>query len=149
MTPIKAVLSATSLMALTAPAFAQEVNLYSSRHYDSDDALYAAFTEKTGIEINRIEAKADELMARMEAEGANSPADVFMTVDVGRISRAEERGLLQPFDSDVIEANVPAHLRDDEQPLDRPVAARADHLLLQGACRHPAAQLRGPRRPGL
>jgi len=114
MTPIKAVLSATSLMALTAPAFAQEVNLYSSRHYDSDDALYAAFTEKTGIEINRIEAKADELMARMEAEGANSPADVFMTVDVGRISRAEERGLLQPFDSEVIEQNVPAHLRDDE-----------------------------------
>jgi len=113
MTPIKAVLSATSLMALTAPAFAQEVNLYSSRHYDSDDALYAAFTEKTGIEINRIEAKADELMARMEAEGANSPADVFMTVDVGRISRAEERGLLQPFESDVIEQNVPAHLRDD------------------------------------
>jgi len=50
----------------------------------------------------------------MEAEGANSPADVFMTVDVGRISRAEERGLLQPFDSEVIEANVPAHLRDDE-----------------------------------
>jgi len=114
MTPIKAMLSATSLMALTAPAFAQEVNLYSSRHYDSDDALYAAFTEKTGITINRIEAKADELMARMEAEGANSPADVFMTVDVGRISRAEERGLLQPFASDMIESNVPAHLRDDE-----------------------------------
>jgi len=113
MNPIKAALSATALVALAAPAFAQEVNLYSSRHYDSDDALYAAFTENTGITINRIEAKADELMARMEAEGANSPADVFMTVDVGRISRAEERGLLQPFESEVIEANVPAHLRDD------------------------------------
>jgi len=114
MNPVKSALSATALIALAAPAFAQEVNLYSSRHYDSDDALYAAFTEKTGITINRIEAKADELMARMEAEGANSPADVFMTVDVGRISRAEERGLLQPFESEVIEANVPAHLRDDE-----------------------------------
>src|SRR6056297_370800 len=114
MHPFKAAMSVTALMALTAPAFAQEVNLYSSRHYDSDDALYAAFTEKTGITINRIEAKADELMARMEAEGANSPADVFMTVDVGRISRAEERGLLQPFESQTIEANVPAHLRDDE-----------------------------------
>jgi len=114
MHPFKAAMSVTALMALTAPALAQEVNLYSSRHYDSDDALYAAFTEKTGIEINRIEAKADELMARMEAEGANSPADVFMTVDVGRISRAEERGLLQPFESQTIEANVPAHLRDDE-----------------------------------
>jgi iron(III) transport system substrate-binding protein len=95
MHPFKAAMSVTALMALTAPAFAQEVNLYSSRHYDSDDALYAAFTEKTGITINRIEAKADE----------------FMTVDVGRIARAEERGLLQAFDSDVIEANVPAHLR--------------------------------------
>jgi iron(III) transport system substrate-binding protein len=113
MNPIKAALSATALVALAAPAFAQEVNLYSSRHYDSDDALYAAFTEKTGITINRIEAKADELMARMEAEGANSPADVFMTVDVGRISRAEEKGLLQPFESEVIERSVPAHLRDD------------------------------------
>ena len=113
MNPIKTALSTTALIALTAPAFAQEVNLYSSRHYDSDDALYTAFTEKTGITINRIEAKANELMARMEAEGANSPADVFMTVDVGRISRAEERGLLQPFDSDAIESSVPAHLRDD------------------------------------
>ena len=114
MKPFKAALSVSALCFLTAPAFAQEVNLYSSRHYDSDDALYAAFTEKTGITINRIEASADELMARMEAEGANSPADVFMTVDVGRISRAEDKGLLQPFSSDVIEANVPAHLRDDE-----------------------------------
>jgi len=114
MNPFKAALSVSALCVLTAPAFAQEVNLYSSRHYDSDDALYAAFTEKTGITINRIEASADELMARMEAEGANSPADVFMTVDVGRISRAEDKGLLQPFSSDVIEANVPAHLRDDE-----------------------------------
>ncbi|MAU50804.1 MAG: Fe(3+) ABC transporter substrate-binding protein [Roseovarius sp.] len=111
MTPIKTLLGATALLALAAPALAQEVNLYSSRHYDSDDALYAAFTEKTGIKINRIEAKADELMARMEAEGANSPADVFMTVDVGRIARAEERGLLQPFESEVIETSVPAHLR--------------------------------------
>ena len=114
MNPIKSALSATALIALTAPTFAQEVNLYSSRHYDSDDALYAAFTEQTGITINRIEAKANELMARMEAEGVNSPADVFMTVDVGRISRAEDRGLLQPFTSEMIEANVPAHLRDDD-----------------------------------
>ena len=114
MNPFKAALSVSALCAIAAPAFAQEVNLYSSRHYDSDDALYADFTEKTGITINRIEASADELIARMEAEGANSPADVFMTVDVGRISRAEDKGLLQPFSSDVIEANVPAHLRDDE-----------------------------------
>jgi iron(III) transport system substrate-binding protein len=111
MRPIKTLLGATALLALAAPALAQEVNLYSSRHYDSDDALYAAFTEATGITVNRIEAEADELIARMTAEGANSPADVFMTVDVGRIARAEEAGLLQPFESEVIEANVPAHLR--------------------------------------
>ena len=111
MTPTRTALWAAALFTLAAPALAQEVNLYSSRHYDSDTALYDAFTEKTGIAVNRIEAKADELMARMKAEGANSPADVFLTVDVGRIARAEEMGLLQPFTSDVIETNVPAHLR--------------------------------------
>ena len=111
MTPIKTLLGATALLALAAPALAQEVNLYSSRHYDSDDALYAAFTEATGITVNRIEADANELVQRMKAEGANSPADVFMTVDVGNIARAEAEGLLQPFASEVIEANVPAHLR--------------------------------------
>ncbi|MGX0976842.1 iron(III) transport system substrate-binding protein [Roseovarius sp. MBR-51] len=111
MHPIKAALSVTALLALTAPALAQEVNLYSSRHYDSDNALYEAFTKETGITINRIEAEANELVARMKAEGANSPADVFMTVDVGNIARAEEEGLLQPFASDLIETNVPAHLR--------------------------------------
>jgi iron(III) transport system substrate-binding protein len=70
MNPIKAALSATALIALTAPALAQEVNLYSSRHYDSDNALYAAFTEKTGITVNRIEAQADELIARMKVPTA-------------------------------------------------------------------------------
>lgn len=111
MNPWKTALSATALLAVAAPAFAQEVNLYSSRHYDSDDALYEAFTEETGITINRIEANADELIARMNAEGVNSPADVFMTVDVGRVGRAVEAGLLQPFTSEVIESNVPPHLR--------------------------------------
>ena len=111
MHPIKAALSLTAVLALSAPAFAQEVNLYSSRHYDSDDALYDAFTSETGIKINRIEGKEAELIERMKAEGANSPADVFMTVDVGNISRAVNEGLLQPFSSDVIEANVAANLR--------------------------------------
>ncbi|WP_417726235.1 extracellular solute-binding protein [Roseovarius sp.] len=111
MHPIKAALSVTALLALTAPVLAQEVNLYSSRHYDSDDALYEAFTKETGITVNRIEAEANELVARMKAEGANSPADVFMTVDVGNIARAEDEGLLQPFTSELVESNVPAHLR--------------------------------------
>ena len=97
------------------PAFAEgEVNLYSSRHYDTDERLYSDFTEATGITINRIEGKADELIARMAAEGANSPVDVFLTVDTVRITRAKDMGLLQPIDSDVLEAKVPAYLQDDD-----------------------------------
>ncbi|MEQ9261460.1 MAG: extracellular solute-binding protein [Roseovarius sp.] len=110
----RTVTAAAALLALAAPAFSQEVNVYSSRHYDTDDALYAKFTEETGIAVNRIEAKADELLARMEAEGANSPADVFITVDVGRMARAEEADLLQPFESETIEARVPDHFQHPE-----------------------------------
>lgn len=98
-------------LALAAPLSAQEVNVYSARHYDSDDALFEKFTEETGIAVNRIEAKADELIARLEAEGDNSPADVFITVDVGRMARAEEAGLVQPFTSEVIESRIPEHLQ--------------------------------------
>ncbi|WP_101068730.1 extracellular solute-binding protein [Roseovarius salinarum] len=107
-------LAITALAAVAAtatPVNAQSVNVYSSRHYDSDDVLYDAFTEKTGITVNRIEGGADELIARLDAEGDNSPADVFMAVDVGRMARAEEAGVLQPFDSEVIEARIPPHLR--------------------------------------
>ena len=104
-------LSICTLAALTAPALAQEVNVYSSRHYDSDDALYAQFTAETGIKVNRIEAKADELIARMAAEGANSPADVFITTDVGRMTRAEQAGILQPFKSDLIESRIPDNMQ--------------------------------------
>lgn len=101
----------TALIALAGTATAAEVNVYSSRHYDSDDALYAEFTEQTGIEVNRIEGKADELIARIDAEGANSPADVFITVDIGRMARAEQAGILQPYDSELINDRVPRHLR--------------------------------------
>jgi iron(III) transport system substrate-binding protein len=96
------------------PAIAEgEVNIYSSRHYDTDERLYSEFTEATGIKINRIEGNADELIARMEAEGANSPADVFLTVDTVRLARATAKGLLQPVESEVLEARVPAYLQDD------------------------------------
>jgi iron(III) transport system substrate-binding protein len=90
---------------------AGELNLYSSRHYDSDDALYQSFTAKTGIEINLIEAEADELLSRIESEGENSPADVLMTVDAGRLWRAEEKGLFQPVDSEMLNAAIPENLR--------------------------------------
>ncbi|MEO3415502.1 Fe(3+) ABC transporter substrate-binding protein [Roseovarius sp. CAU 1744] len=104
-------LTLAAALALATPAIGQEVNVYSSRHYDTDDALYAKFTEETGIKVNRVEAKADELIARLEAEGNNSPADVLITVDVGRMDRAEQAGLLQAFSSDVVEQKIPAHFQ--------------------------------------
>ena len=88
------------------------MNLYSSRHYDTDERLYSDFTEATGIKINRIEGKADELIARMKAEGANSPADVLITVDTSRLKRAADAGVLQSTDSDILEARVPSNLQD-------------------------------------
>ena len=104
---------AAAIFAFTAPAFADgELNLYSSRHYDTDERLYSDFEKATGITINRIEAKASALTERIKAEGKNSPADVFITTDVGRIWRAEQEGLLQAVDSDVLTETIPAHLRD-------------------------------------
>jgi iron(III) transport system substrate-binding protein len=110
-----AALLGTAIAASTLTAAqAQELNLYSSRHYDTDERLYSDFTEMTGITINRIEGNADELIARMEAEGANSPADVFLTVDTVRLARAANMGLLQPIESEVLETRVPGYLQDDE-----------------------------------
>ena len=102
-------------IALTASgAAAQEVNLYSSRHYDTDVALYDAFTEQTGIAVNLIEGDADQLIERIKAEGRNSPADVLITVDAGRLWRADEAGLLQPVASQVLEEAIPTELRHPE-----------------------------------
>lgn len=110
-TSILAVLVATT----TGAAYAEgELNLYSSRHYDTDERLYSDFTEATGITINRIEGNADELIARMQAEGTNSPVDVFLTVDTVRIARAKELGLLQPVESATLEARIPGYLQDDD-----------------------------------
>lgn len=113
------VLNKTTTLALIAgtafgtSAFAEgELNLYSSRHYDTDERLYSDFTEMTGITINRLEGNADELIARMQAEGANSPADVLLTVDTSRLERAKNAGVLQPIDNDILEARVPSSLQD-------------------------------------
>jgi len=102
-----------ALVALIAgPAVAEgEVNLYSSRHYDTDERLYSDFEEATGITVNRIEGEADELIARLSAEGANSPADVFLSVDAGRMWRADQAGVLSPVSSEVLDARIPAALR--------------------------------------
>lgn len=88
-----------------------EVNLYSSRHYDTDERLYSEFEEQTGIRINRIEDSGSVLIERIKAEGENSPADVFLTTDAGRLWIAEEEGLFQSVDSDVLAERVPEHLR--------------------------------------
>ncbi|GAA1425515.1 hypothetical protein GCM10009662_85300 [Catellatospora coxensis] len=91
---------------------AGEVNIYTSRHYDIDDEIYADFTEETGIEVNIINGAADELIERMNREGEASQADLFYTADAGRLHRAKDQGLLQPIESDVINENVPENLRD-------------------------------------
>ena len=91
-----------------------EINLYSSRHYDSDKELYDKFTEETGIEINLIEGKDDELIQRIKGEGANSPADVLITVDIARLWRSQNEGLLQPIDSEKLKSAIPENLRSPE-----------------------------------
>lgn len=87
------------------------VNLYTARHYDADLRLYERFTEQTGIRINRIEGNADQLIARMTAEGAQSPADVFVTADAGALWRAQNAGLFQQTRSETLESRIPANLR--------------------------------------
>ena len=111
--------------------------------------LYAGFTEATGIQVNRIEGQPDELIARMKAEGANSPADILLTVDAGRIWLADQEGLLQPVASRRARGAHPRAPAPPRRPLVRLLAARADDLLRQGPGREPAADLRGARRPGL
>ncbi len=103
-----------TLLATAGIANAAEVNVYSSRHYDVDKALYETFTKQTGIKVNVIEGKEDELIERMKTEGANSPADVLVTVDAGRLWRAQDAGLLQPVRSQTLESAIPAHLREPE-----------------------------------
>ncbi len=111
-TKTRMILAATVAAVATGAVAEGELNLYSSRHYDTDERLYSDFTDLTGITINRIEGKADELIARMEAEGANSPADVLLTVDTSRLERAKDAGVLQSIDSDVLETRVPSALQD-------------------------------------
>jgi len=90
------------------------VNVYSHRHYDTDKQLFEAFTEKTGITVNVVLADDDEVLARLEAEGDKSPCDVLITADAGRLGLAKSRGLLRASRSDVLNANIPANLREPE-----------------------------------
>ncbi|MDH3318628.1 MAG: Fe(3+) ABC transporter substrate-binding protein [Betaproteobacteria bacterium] len=101
-------------LALSVPTLAQDkvLNLYSSRHYQTDEALYEGFTKQTGIRINRIEAGEDALIERIRNEGARSPADLLITVDAGRLWRAEQLGLFQPVRSALLESRIPASFRE-------------------------------------
>lgn len=85
-----------------------EVNVYSARHYDADLAVYEAFTRQTGIRVNLIEARGDELIERLAREGEASPADLFITADAGILWRAEQRGVLQPIADAAVLSRAPA-----------------------------------------
>ena len=87
------------------------LNLYSARHYQTDEALYANFTKLTGIRINRLDGKEEELVERLRNEGASSPADVLITVDAARLEVADGLGLFQPIKSQILETRIPASLR--------------------------------------
>jgi len=111
--PISAILAAaiTTVISTAAAADSKVLNLYSSRHYQTDEALYTNFEKKTGIKINRIEGPEDPLLERMKSEGTRSPADVLITVDMGRLMKAQEAGLFQPIKSAALESSIPAELR--------------------------------------
>jgi iron(III) transport system substrate-binding protein len=98
--------------AVTAHAAEEPVlNLYSARHYQTDEALYTNFTKATGIRINRIEAGDDQLLERLKSEGKNSPADVLLIVDASRIAQADALGMFQPVTSKVLSERIPSNMR--------------------------------------
>lgn len=123
-------LSITSALLLSASIFAgctktagektstqqkeQVVNVYSDRHYDTDKKLYEEFTKKTGIKVNVVEGKSDELIERLSREGQDTQADILITADAGRLHKAKEQGLLQSFNSEIVNKNIPQNLRDKD-----------------------------------
>lgn len=106
-----ATLAAAGLARPAPAAAAEQVNVYSARHYDSDQALYDAFTARTGIEVQVLQGDSDQLIARIQREGEASPADVLMTVDVARLWRAEQAGIFAPVRSEVLAERIPERLR--------------------------------------
>ena len=100
-----------SLAPFSALGQQQVLNLYSARHYQTDDALYANFTKATGIKINRLDGKEDELVERIRNEGTSSPADILITVDAARLEVADNLGLFAPLQSRLLDERIPANLR--------------------------------------
>ncbi len=112
---MKQILGCIATLLIAQSLQAAEVNIYSARGEDLIKPALDRFTEETGIEVNLITESADALIRRIELEGNNSPADVLLTVDAGRLHRAKEAGLLQPIESDVLESRVPAFYRDPNE----------------------------------
>lgn len=111
---LKTTISIIALFILASCSEPEVINIYSARHYDTDIQLYDSFTQETGIQVNLIEGGSDELIERIKSEGINSPADILITVDAGRLWRAEESDIFQSIDSDVLNSVIPAELRDPE-----------------------------------
>ena len=102
---------ALATLAFSAQADDKVLNIYSARHYQTDEALYANFTKQTGIKVNRLDGKEDELLERIKNEGAKSPADILITVDAARLEVADQAGLFAPIQSKVLAQRIPAKLR--------------------------------------
>lgn len=99
---------------ITTEAAQNEVNLYTNRHYDTDKELLETFEEKTGIKVNVLKGDSDKLIERIAREGENTPADLLITADAGRLYRAKNRGILQPVNDQELLSNIPANLRDSD-----------------------------------
>lgn len=112
----KRIFVATMAFTAAISVHAQEkvLNLYSARHYQTDEQLYSNFTKQTGIKINRIEADDNQLLTRLKSEGKNSPADVILMVDAARLWRAQIDGLFQPVKSSILNSRIPANLRGED-----------------------------------
>src|SRR5688572_249118 len=132
-------LAIAALLGAAQASSAQEnvLNLYSSRHYQTDEALYANFTKQTGLKVNGIEAGDDPLIERLRNEGVGSPGDVLITVDAGRLWRAEQLGLLQPAKSKTLASRLPDHM---QAPNDQwfGFSARARVIVFNKAAVNPA-----------
>ena len=111
-------LAAATLFGAVGTASAQEqvLNLYSARHYQTDEALYSNFTKATGIKVNRVDADDAGILARLKAEGTASPADVILLVDAARLWKGDADGLFKPIKSPLLEAAIPVNLRSKESP---------------------------------
>ncbi len=109
-----AVFTSTAVASFTAAAQEKVLNIYSARHYQTDEALYNNFTKTTGIKINRVDGDDAGTIARLKSEGKSSPADVILLVDAARLWRAQNDGLFQPIKSPILDERIPANLRDKD-----------------------------------